>query len=169
MDSRESKVELQSPLSRKWKVQTAKNNKCVMVAYVDARDVADRLDDVFGFDGWSDMYSEPYQITTNEFGKQKTKSYVKCTITVHGEKRDIHKEDIGSESATENVKGAYSDAFKRAAVKLGIGRGLYSMPTIMITETKEYNNKVHPAKGGKILWGDALNAECERLLKIKQG
>ena len=169
MDSQDNKVELLKPIKRKWKVQTTKPNKCIMVAYIDARDVADRLDEVFGFDGWSDMYSEPQQITTTEFGKSKTKTYVKCTLTIHGEKRDIHKEDVGSESATESVKGAYSDAFKRAGVKLGIGRGLYSMPTIMINETKEYNNKLHPSKAGKILWGDSLSQECERLLKMKQG
>lgn len=37
------------------------------------------------------------------------------------------KEDVGVESDNEGEKGEFSDAFKRAAVKWGVGRFLYDM------------------------------------------
>src|SRR5258708_25312308 len=40
----------------KFKPQTVKNNKALALAYVDARAIQDRLDDVLGVEGWSDEY-----------------------------------------------------------------------------------------------------------------
>lgn len=89
------------------------------LSYIDARDVMNRLDGVFGVFGWSDAYRVLDGLA------------VECTITVHGPEGFINKTDVGYPNSgtdgheNEALKAAYSDAFKRAAVKLGIGRFLY--------------------------------------------
>lgn len=45
------------------------------------------------------------------------------------------------ESNTEKEKGEASDSFKRAAVNWGIGRWLYSLPTMWITAQEKDDNK----------------------------
>ena len=98
-----------------WRPQTFKNDKVLMLAYLDSRDVQDRLDDVFGVDGWSDSYQE---IAGNLY----------CSITAMG----VTKSDCGTESNTDAEKGQASDAFKRSAVKWGIGRYLYKLPAMWL-------------------------------------
>lgn len=84
------------------------------LAYVDARYVMDVLDDKVGPHNWSNRYLR------NEDGS------VECTITIRMADGDyIAKTDVGVPSTIEPVKGAYSDAFKRAAVHFGIARDLY--------------------------------------------
>lgn len=87
--------------------------------YVTARTVMNRFDDIVGWDNWWDEYRE-------------IADGVLCRITVRlPDGHLISKEDAGgypdshglSEEDTE--KAGYSDAFKRAAVKFGVGRYLY--------------------------------------------
>lgn len=93
-------------------------------AYVDARSIDERLDEVAGPENWS----VSYRIIDLAAG------VVEATITVHG----ISKSDVGYPNNTmgtlnksgnllepEPMKAAYSDAIKRAAVHWGIGRYLY--------------------------------------------
>lgn len=93
-------------------------------AYVDARSIDERLDEVAGPENWS----VSYRIIDLAAG------VVEATITVHG----ISKSDAGYPNNTmgmlnksgnllepEPMKAAYSDAIKRAAVHWGIGRYLY--------------------------------------------
>ena len=86
--------------------------------YVDARYVMERLDDAVGPFGWTDQYRE-------------TEGGTVCTIsiTLDGEVW-VPKSDVGTPSNIEGVKGRFSDAFKRAAVKWGIGRDLYEDETV---------------------------------------
>jgi hypothetical protein len=73
----------------------------------------ERLDDVIGPD-WSDRYE-----------KAGTAKGLVCYLTVCG----VTRADVGDDdNENEPVKSAYSDAFKRAAVKFGIGRFLYDLP-----------------------------------------
>ena len=91
-------------------------NKACMLAYVDARYVQDRLDDVVGADNWNADYE--YSGTSSLF----------CTITVHWpDGKRTKKTDVGVETDVEKEKGQASDAFKRAAVHYGIGRDLYGL------------------------------------------
>jgi len=93
----------------------------IALPYIDARQVMDRLDDVVGAQNWSDSY----KVVDNQS--------VVCELTING----ITKSDAGqstpdgSSGRGENkaLKAAVSDAFKRAAVKWGIGQFLYSLPT----------------------------------------
>jgi hypothetical protein len=103
----------------KWKVQAVKGNRALAVAYVDARAIMDRLDSVFGEGGWQDRY-EALPI-----------GGVVCTLRVKVGAEWIEKSDVGSLSEQpdegDRLKAAFSDALKRAAVKLGIGRYLYRL------------------------------------------
>ena len=102
-----------------WKPQSVKNGKALAIAYLDARDVMDRLDDVVGGHNWHDEY------TTLPDG------CVECRLSVRVGGEWVTKCDVGSPSAQpaagDKRKAAYSDALKRAAVRFGIGRYLYHL------------------------------------------
>ena len=101
-----------------WKAQatTKDGSRAMAVAYIDARCVMDRLDEVVGPENWSDSYTVLGD-QTGSFGKEVV---VECRLTVLG----VTKCDVG---VGEDGKSAYSDAFKRAGVRMGIGRYLYSL------------------------------------------
>lgn len=114
-----------------WRAQsvTKDGTKAMALAYIDARDVMDRLDEVCGPSGWQDRY---------EFHGARTVCYL--SIRVDGEW--ITKADGAGDSDVEAEKGAISDALKRAAVKWGIGRYLYHLKSPWVPcETSDYNGK----------------------------
>ena len=134
--------ELKSEMPFKWKVQTASEYNCMCVAYVDSRQVQDKLDDVLGAMNWQDEY---FVIDGDLF----------CRIGIYDEeKREwVWKGDCGTESMTEKEKGQASDAFKRAAVKWGVGRFLYSMDIQKIKSGKDNRGKNVPVdETGKQIW-----------------
>jgi hypothetical protein len=49
----------------------------------------------------------------------------------------VTREDVGTESFTEKEKGSYSDSFKRAGFRFGIGIELYTAPHIWIVGNTE--------------------------------
>lgn len=106
----------------KFKPQVVKGNRAMALAYVDARAIQDRLDQVLGVEGWQDEY------TRLEDGS------VICKLRLRIGDDWITKMDVGSPSEQpdggDRTKAAFSDALKRAAVKFGIGRYLYRLPTI---------------------------------------
>ena len=116
--SREQLEQLRKPFPANkisFKCQTKPNEKgnSLVVAYIDARDVMERLDDVVGGE-WSDRYEKI------EGGKG-----LMCYLTVCG----VTRADVGADdNENEPAKSAVSDAFKRAAVKFGVGRFLYDLP-----------------------------------------
>lgn len=61
-----------------------------------------------------------------------------CTVSIWDEelKEWVSRQDVGTESNTEAVKGQASDSFKRACVNWGIGRELYSAPFIWVSASK---------------------------------
>jgi hypothetical protein len=104
----------------RWEPQTVSGNRALAICYIDARAVIDRLDDVLGIDGWTDAYELlPY-------------GAVVCTLKAKIGNDWITKQDVGGPSEQpddgDRRKAAFSDALKRAAVKLGIGRYLYRCP-----------------------------------------
>lgn len=98
-----------------------------LLGYIDSRLAMDKLDLLDS--NWSSRM-EP--ITLN--GEQG----IRCTLTVNG----ISREDVGVPSNTEPLKGAFSDALKRAAVHFGIGRELYDLPHIAVQVEVKANGKV---------------------------
>lgn len=103
----------------KWKPQTVKGDRALAVCYIDARLVMDRLDHVFGVGGWKDEYTP------------LPNGAVLCQLSVKVNGEWVSRQDVGSESEQpdehDRTKAAFSDALKRAAVKLGVGRYLYRL------------------------------------------
>src|SRR5690349_690839 len=90
------------------------------LAYIDARDVANRLDETLGAENWQDRFE-----IVNE-----AKSVIKAGLGLKIGEEWIWKYDYGypnSDQDEEPLKSSSSDAFKRAAVKWGIGRFLYDL------------------------------------------
>jgi len=122
-----------------WRVQEAKEYGANCVAYIDARAVMNRLDEVCGVGGWQSKY-------------ESHNGNLYCSIGVKVDNEWVWKTDCGSESNVEKEKGEASDALKRAAVQFGVGRFLYDLP-IKKLKTKQQNNKWYPVdSSGNILW-----------------
>ena len=103
----------------KFKPAVVSGNRAMALAYVDARVIQDRLDDVLGVAGWQDDYE------CREDGS------VVCRLRLRLGDEWITKVDVGGPSEQpdggDRLKAAFSDALKRAAVKFGIGRYLYRL------------------------------------------
>ncbi|MCA1570861.1 MAG: hypothetical protein LC798_11190 [Chloroflexi bacterium] len=110
------------PADIRWRVgQISKKDahKGSLLGYIDARTCMEALDALDP--QWSAVHGDPIIIGDELIG-------VPCTVTVNG----ISRSDVGMPSSQEPVKGAYSDALKRAAVHFGIGRELYELPRIYV-------------------------------------
>ena len=138
-------IKLNTPLTINeidFRVQSvSKSGRATILAYKDARVDMNRLDAVYGVDGWQKKYD---LIDGKLF----------CSVGVYSEKLKqwIWKQDVGTESNTEKEKGQASDAFKRASFNLGIGRELYDYPLIQIQLTDKEFDKVT----GKTTWNFKL-------------
>lgn len=114
-----------APEQIKWKVQTNPKEGdewAVVVAYVDARDVTERLDIAAGGD-WSNEYALP-QVQAGAHHA------LECRLTVCG----VTRCDVGSVSPPRDgddaTKDLYSDALKRAAVQFGVSSHVYRFPNV---------------------------------------
>lgn len=65
---------------------------------------------------------------------KELKGNIYCGVSILCETGWVTKWDAGAESNTEKEKGEASDSFKRACVNWGIGRELYTSPTMFIGE-----------------------------------
>ena len=93
--------------------------KGIALAYIDARDVMERLDSVCGAANWQN---------THPHANGKTS----CRIGIKIGDEWVWKENGAGDSAMDAEKGAFSDSFKRAAVLWGIGQYLYNVPNIWV-------------------------------------
>ena len=108
------------PVNRiKWRPGGGGKDLC----YIDARDVMDRLDQVFGIDGWQTNY----EFIGNRMICNLSVRFPLESVTPDY-KRDkwIIKADGSDDTNIEGEKGGISGALKRSAVLLGIGRYLYN-------------------------------------------
>jgi Rad52/22 family double-strand break repair protein len=110
------------PSAISWRVGATNTDKTkgLALAYIDARDVMNRLDEVCGAANWQDEYTET------------ATGRVMCRIGIRCEDGWVWKGDGAGDSDVEAAKGAISDALKRAGVKWGIGRYLYDMPATWV-------------------------------------
>ena len=101
-----------------WRVgaRTQDKKKGIPLAYIDARDVMERLDFVVGPQNWQAEY--PFAGC--------------CRLGIFLSSQWIWKANGAGETNVEAEKGQYSDAFKRAAVLWGIGRYLYDLPNVWV-------------------------------------
>ena len=87
----------------------------MVLAYVQARAIQRRLDEVFGWDGWTDEY-------------RSQNNNMICRLGVRTDNGWVYKENGASETQVEAFKGGISAAFKRVAASgYGIGRYLYDL------------------------------------------
>ena len=107
------------------KVQTAKEGKGGIAAYIEARDAAQILDDVVGPDRWEFTHGPPEMV-----GEEW---WVTGKVSIRADDGAwVRKGDVGTGSMKDStfdtaIKGAVSDCLKRCAVQWGIGRGLYRL------------------------------------------
>jgi hypothetical protein len=91
----------------------------LVFTYADARAVAQRLDDVLGVTGWQ------FEVAVADVPR----SVVKGSLTIVVEGKTVIHEDFGYPNSTsddEPLKSAASDALRRCAAQVGVGRSLYS-------------------------------------------
>jgi hypothetical protein len=129
------------PEEIEWRVgsTTQDKKKGMALAYIDARLVMERLDAVCGPDGWQCRYLA--------IGEKKTC----CEIGVRVGEQWIWKADGSGDTDVEGEKGAFSDSFKRAAVKWGIGRYLYDVSSPWVElEPAGRSFKIKDSEFGKL-------------------
>ena len=106
----------------RWRVgaRTKDKTKGIALAYIDARDVMQRLDQTCGCLGWQNRYTHV------------TPQGVVCEIGILNMGEWVWRANGAGETQVEGEKGAMSDAFKRAAVQWGVGRYLYALPNVWV-------------------------------------
>ena len=100
------------------------SNYCTMLLYKDARCDMNILDETVGALNWK---------------REHTRENANCIVSIWDPEKNewVSKEDTGTESFSEQEKGLASDSFKRACVNWGIGRELYTSPSIITFPKKE--------------------------------
>lgn len=135
-----------------WRVgsTTGDKSKGMALAYIDSRDVQQRLDEVCGPAGWQDRYEVHGNATI-------------CYLSLKIGDEWVTKADGAGDTDVEAEKGRLSDSFKRAAVKWGIGRYLYDLesPWVEIEPAgRSFRiKKSEYARLERLLGGEAPKAE----------
>lgn len=106
------------------RVAQIEKNWCTLLLYKDARVDMNILDETVGSMNWQKRY---------------LRDNANCVVGIWDKDKNqwIEKEDTGTESFTEAEKGLASDSFKRACFNWGIGRELYTAPSIFILPHKD--------------------------------
>jgi len=153
-DRKEIFEQLRAPFpvdSVRWRIghKTKDKKKAMVLAYVDARDVQNRLDEVVGPDNWEILYNEQGSGLLISTLRIRFKSKEKDESTSDDGTKEtsfywndewVAKSDGAGETAVEAEKGKVSDAFKRAAVVWGIGRYLYDLGTNWVNLKNDYGD-----------------------------
>ena len=150
--------DLKTEMPYKWREQSVNARGATMVAYIDARQLFDKLDEVCGVENWQ-----------SDFKVVDGKLFGGIGIKMPKSGEWVWKWDTGSESNVEKEKGEVSDAVKRAGVQWGVGRFLYTLGIVTL-KSAEYNGKFRPADdNGKIIWDrEELTELCMRAVKEGQ-
>src|SRR5690348_5056261 len=103
----------------------ARPTKGQLLAYIDARDVMERLDRACGFENWQCRY------TLADGG------LLICEVGIRINGEWVWRANGAGDTQVEAEKGKCSDAFKRAAVLWGVGRYLYGLDSPWV-ELEQY-------------------------------
>lgn len=105
---------------------TKDKTKAIALAYIDARDVMQRLDEFVGPENWQCRY--PFSGC--------------CELSLKIDGEWITKTNCADQSNIEGVKGQASDSFKRAGVLWGIAQYLYDAPNkwYVLDEYKKFTD-----------------------------
>lgn len=130
------------PEAVSWRVgsTTGDKKKGMALAFIDARDVMARFDEVCGPDGWERRHPHVTGTTT-------------CEIAVWVEGRGwVVKCDGSGDTDYEAEKGSLSTAFKRAAVNWGVGRYLYDLASPWVEiDPMGKSFKIKDSERGKLM------------------
>lgn len=129
MDTKEIFEKLAAPFPAEaidWRVGATNQEKTmgIALAYIQARPLMDRWDETLGPENWQDEYL-PIMGPTGLLG-------MICNLSARINGEWITKSDSADITDVEAIKGATSDAFKRASVKFGMSRYLYDLPTVWV-------------------------------------
>jgi len=127
-----------TPEAVKFKVQSAWPSGALVVAYIDARLVAARLNLICP-DMWFDSYEHDGDLLL-------------CRLTIG----NLTRQDVGEGKG----KALYSDAFKRASVKFGVAHCLYAFPNPPVLNAEGLHRQ---RRGGRELV--SLTAAGEQLVR----
>ncbi len=165
-----------------WRVSRAgmgpKGLYCMVLAYITARAVQARLDEVCGADNW--RLEEPRVLTVDG------KSAFACGLSIRmndlNQNEWVTKWDVCEPTNIEAAKGGWSGSMKRAGAQWGIGRYLYRLDEAF-AETSEtpvegdrswnYAKLSQQHGGGKYFWkapslpGWALPKEPEHEVSLE--
>jgi hypothetical protein len=127
MEPKQIMIELQKPFPAEdiefrvsHAVKGQNGAKALILAYVTNRAIMERLDEVFGVNGWR-----------NEYQEWRDKG-VLCTISCKVEGEWVPKSDGADTTDMEATKGGFSASMKRTAVQWGIGRYLYNLEDLWV-------------------------------------
>lgn len=145
-----------------WRVGSTNSDKTkgLALCYIDARAVMERLDAECGTAGWQCNYTPGVN------------GSIICNIGIFTDQEWIWKADGAGATDVEGEKGALSDAFKRAAVRWGIGRYLYEMKAPWVNlenkripepEIKKLD-QIHEDFAQKCGWGLRAGVQAYKLL-----
>ncbi len=117
--------ELSKPFEQsdiEWRAGATNQDKtrALALAYITSRAVMDRLDEVVGPENWRDEY------------QPGPDGGLICGLSLRLDEEWVTKWDGAENTLIEEVKGGLSGAYKRAAVKWGIGRYLYKLDTVWV-------------------------------------
>ena len=115
-----------------WRVQrlTKDGTAGLALAYINVRQVQDRLNEVMGTD---------WQTKHEVFGAKTI-----CSLGLKLDEEWVWRSDGAGDTQFEADKGAISDSLKRAAVSFGIGRHLYDLPSIWVKcQSKQVGSKYY--------------------------
>ncbi len=132
-----------------WRVGSMNQQKTkgMALAYIDARTVQDRLDAVCGA-----LWACEHVVSAG--------TRVTCKISLKIGDEWISRSDGAGETDVEGEKGSYSDSFKRAAVRWGVGRYLYDLASPWVdVDPMGKSYKIRDGEKAK------LNALVERVAK----
>lgn len=130
------------------RIATINEKGISLLLYKDARCDMNILDETVGNMNWQ---------------RKHTRDNANCIVEIWDKEKNqwISKEDTGTESFTEKEKGLASDSFKRACFNWGIGRCLYSAPSILISAEK---CNIYTNKQGKLACNDKFYVEAIQII-----
>ena len=134
-----------------WRAQTVTKARgegyaALALAYLNSRDVMDRLDQICGPANWQCQHFDA--------GNGK----LACKIGIRIDSEWIWKSDGAGDTDIEAEKGAFSGSLKRAAVHWGIGRYLYDLGNTWVPcEAYEQQGKLKFKKFTDDPWNHVRN------------
>jgi len=127
-----------------WRIQASGKKSdgnlwALAIPYLNARDIMQRMDDVFGIGGWKNEYKEIP-------GSLSTEKGMFCELSAKIDGEWLTKIDLGTATEIEPLKGAVSGALKRTAVLWGVGRYMYEIAPIFVQTSSSATNGWEKAK-----------------------